>query len=44
MNFIQMMLRFRQKHKPRDALVEGDTITDRIGARTERGANAFLVE
>ena len=39
-----MMLRFRQKHKPRDALVEGDTITDQIGTRTERGADALLVE
>ena len=43
-NFIQMSLRFGQMHKLRDALVEGDTITDQIGTRAERDANALLVE
>jgi len=43
-NFIQMALRFGQTHKLLDALVEGDTITDQIGARTERGADALTVE
>ena len=44
MNFTQMALRFGQTHKLRDALVEGDTITDQTGARAERGANALLID
>ena len=43
-NFIQMTLRFGQKHKLRDALVKGDTITDQVGTSTERSANALLVD
>jgi hypothetical protein len=43
-NFIQMTLRFAKLHKLLDALVEGDTITDQIGTRAERGANALLID
>ena len=31
-------------HKLPDALVEGDTVTDKIGTRAERGANALLID
>ena len=42
-NFIQMALRFAQLHKLPDTFVEG-TLTDHVGTRAERDANALLVE
>jgi hypothetical protein len=42
-DFIQMMLRFRLRHKSSDALVES-AIDDQVGTRAKGGADALLVD
>nr|WP_245332651.1 autotransporter outer membrane beta-barrel domain-containing protein [Bradyrhizobium erythrophlei] len=42
-DFVQMMLGFRLRHKPFDALVES-AVHDHVGTRAEGGAHALLVD